>query len=154
MSLSADAHEPSLNADRIIVFPAHRSDLRSYLLDQGIVAPSNTREQLVVLAKQNYKGLSSSLASAPSAASSAWYDSVASVYSAASSYESAARAAATNAASSASSYALTDLYYPVSKSASSASGQASKSASSASKVASKSASSLSVRPPSPRRARA
>lgn len=65
------------------------SDLRSYLLDRGVVSPQSTKEQLVVLAKQDYASLSASAASATAQASKAANDVAQSAYSLASSIESA-----------------------------------------------------------------
>ncbi len=41
-------------------FPC-RSDLRSYLLDRGVIAPTSTREQLVSLARQDYDAVRKSV---------------------------------------------------------------------------------------------
>jgi hypothetical protein len=114
-------------------------------LERGVVAPSSTKEQLIVLAKQDYSKIQKSAASASDAASANAQSAASSVYSAASSIESAVREYVDSGASKV--YALTDLYYPALSSASSlassVSSQASKSASSASKAATSAASSVS-----------
>lgn len=66
-----------------------RSDLRSYLLERGIISPSSTREQLVVLAKQDYKSVRSSVEDASEYASNSASNAADQVYSAAASIQSA-----------------------------------------------------------------
>jgi hypothetical protein len=118
-------------------------------LERGIIAPTSTKEQLVVMAKQDYGKLQSSAASATDAAASSASSVANSVYSAASVVESAVRDYSNSAVKQV--YSLTDLYYPVASSVSSyvsgASSQASKSASSLSKSASSAASSVSKNVP-------
>lgn len=122
-----------------------RSDLRSYLLERGIIAPTSTKEQLITLAKQDYSKVQASAIAATDAASASATSAANSVYSAASSIESAVRDYADSGASQV--YSLTDLYYPALSSASSfassVSSQASNSASSLSKSATSAASSMS-----------
>lgn len=67
------------------------SDLRSFLLDRGIVAPQSTREQLVVLAKQDYDYIRSSAASASDTAAKTASQVADQVYSAAAKVQSAVR---------------------------------------------------------------
>lgn len=83
------------------------SELRSYLLEQGIISPSSKREELLVLAKQKYGTASNSASSAAGRASNS---------------ASSAASRASNTASSAAGRA--------SKSASSAAGRAGSSATS------------------------
>ncbi|CAO1618319.1 unnamed protein product [Sympodiomycopsis kandeliae] len=110
------------------------SDLRAYLLERGVVSPQSTKEQLVVLAKQDYAAVSASALSATAQASKAANEAAQSAYSFASSIESVASASA----SSASAYVdgtASGISKDASKSASSASGQAASAATQASKSA-------------------
>lgn len=131
-----------------VSFSVHtfRSDLRSYLLERGIISPTSTREQLVVLAKQDYSALSKSAVSATASASSHASAAAESAYSLASSLESAVRAYAASAQSNIASdlpASASSLASQASSSVSSASKTASNAASSASKNAGSNASSLS-----------
>ncbi|CAO1627931.1 unnamed protein product [Parajaminaea phylloscopi] len=115
------------------------SDLRSYLLERGIISPASTREQLVVLAKQDYSALSKSAVSATAEASATASAAAQSVYSLASSLESVASASASSVSKTASGAASS-----ASKNANGAASSVSKSAESAASGASKSASSAYV----------
>lgn len=74
------------------------SDLRSYLLDRGIISPASTKEQLVVMAKQDYDSLGSSASSATNSAASSASSLAQSVYSRASSVQSMVSCAPTSSA--------------------------------------------------------
>lgn len=67
------------------------SDLRSFLLNRGIIAPQSTREQLAVLAKQDYDAVRATAASASGTAAKTASQIADQVYSAAANFQSFVR---------------------------------------------------------------